>query len=147
MVAYKGAIASRLTPTEKQIAGNKKPADNPSSAGFPFQQQRRSEILQPPHLISRRLIRMTELQRRHNSNNQLIRNDKLNLPFLNPLNLPRLTNKRLTAVQRSKLTRAKHLPRTVVIVTDPPTTGSEHSPFDHLDMTVRNKKTELVHRP
>ena len=88
---------------------------------------------------------MTEFQRRHNSHNQLIRNDKLNLPFLNPLNLPRLTDKRLTAVQRSKLTRAKHLPRTVVIVTDPPTTGSEHSPFDHLDMTVRNKKRQLVH--
>ena len=90
---------------------------------------------------------MTELQRRHNSNDQLIRHYKLNLPFLNPLNLPRLANERLTAVQRSKLARPKHLPRTVVIVTDPPTTGSEHSPFDHLDMTVRNKKPKLVHRP
>ncbi len=147
MVAYKGAIASRLTPTEKQIAGNKKPADNPSSAGFPFKQPRRSEIFQPPHLISRRLVRMAKLQSRHNSNNQLIRNNKLNLPFLNPLNLPRLTNKRLTPVQRSKLAQTEHLPRTVVIVTDPPTTGSEHSPFDHLDMTVRNKKRQLVHRP
>jgi len=90
---------------------------------------------------------MTELQRRHNSHNQLIRHDKLNLPFLDTLNLPRLANKRLTAIQRPKLTRAKHLPGTVVIVTDPPTTGSEHSPFDHLDMTVRNKKRQLVHRP
>ena len=90
---------------------------------------------------------MTELQRRHNSHDQLIRHHKLNLPFLNPLNLPRLANERLTAVQRSKLARPKHLPSTVVIVTDPPTTGSEHSPFDHLDMTVRNKKRQLVHRP
>lgn len=90
---------------------------------------------------------MTEFQRCHNSNDQLIRHDKLNLPLLNPLNLPRLANKRLTAIQRSKLTQAKHLPRTVVIVTDPPTTGSEYSVLDHLDMTVRNKKRELVHRP
>lgn len=90
---------------------------------------------------------MAQLERRHNSHDQLIRHHKLNLPFLNPLNLPRLTHKRLTAVQRSKLARPKHLPSTVVIVTDPPTTGSEHSPFDHLDMTVRNKKRELVHRP
>jgi len=90
---------------------------------------------------------MTQFQRRHNSNDQIIRNDKLNLPLLDPLNLPRLANERLTAVQRPKLTRAKHLPRTVVIVTDPPATGSEHSPFDHLDMTVRNKKRELVHKP
>ena len=90
---------------------------------------------------------MTELQRSHNSHDQLIRHHKLNLPFLNPLNLPRFTNERLTTVQRPKLTRPKHLPGTVVIVTDPPTTGSEHSPFDHLDMTVRNKKRQLVHRP
>ncbi len=90
---------------------------------------------------------MAQLERRHNSNNQLIRHHKLNLPFLNPLNLSRLTHERLTPVQRPKLTRPKHLPRTVVIVTDPPPTGSEHSPFNHLDMTVRNKKGELVHRP
>jgi hypothetical protein len=140
MVACQGAIASRLTPTEQQIAGNKKPADNPSSAGFLFKQQERSEIFQPPHLISRRLVGMAQLERRHNSHDQLIRHHKFNLPFLNPLNLPCLTNKRLTPVQRSKLAQTKHLPRTVVIVTDPPTTGSEHSPFDHLDMTVRNKK-------
>lgn len=88
---------------------------------------------------------MTELQRRHNSHDQLIRHDKLNLPFLNPLNLPRLTNERLTTVQRPKLTRPKHLPSTVVIVPDPPTTGSEYNVLDHLDMTVRNKKSELVH--
>ncbi|PMQ10850.1 hypothetical protein PseAD21_15250 [Pseudomonas sp. AD21] len=90
---------------------------------------------------------MAQLKSRHNSHDQLICHHKLNLPFLNPLNLPRLANKRLTAVQRPKLTRPKHLPRTVVIVTDSPTTGSEHSAFDHLDMTVRNKKAELVHRP
>ncbi len=89
---------------------------------------------------------MTELQRRHNSNDQLIRHYKLNLPFLNPLDLPSLANKRLTAVQRSKLAQTEHLPRTVIIITDPPTTGSEHSAFDHFDMTVGNKKGELVHR-
>lgn len=90
---------------------------------------------------------MTQFQRCHNSNDQLIRNNKLNLPLLDPLNLPRLANERLTAVQRSKLTNARHLPRTVVIVTDPPATGSEHSTLDHLDMTVGNEKRELVHRP
>lgn len=90
---------------------------------------------------------MTQLQRRHNSNDQIIRNDKLNLPFLDPLNLPRLANEWLTAIQRPKLTSAEHLPRTVVIVTDPPATGSEHSILDHLDMTVGNEKRELVHRP
>ena len=90
---------------------------------------------------------MTELQRRHHGNDQLIRNDKLNLPFLNLLNLPRLTDKRLTAVQRPKLASAKHLPGAVVIVTNSPTSGSEHSALDHLDMAVRNKKGKLVHRP
>ncbi len=90
---------------------------------------------------------MAQLQSRHHITNQLVTNDKLNLPFLNLLNLPRLPNKRLTAIQRTKLAQTEHLPSTVVIVTDPPTTGSEHSPFDHLDMTVRNKKRQLVHRP
>ncbi len=88
---------------------------------------------------------MAQLKSSHYRANQLITNDKLNLPLLDPLNLPRLTNERLTAVQRPKLTRSKHLPRTVVIVTDPPATGSEYSVFDHLDMTVGNKKRELVH--
>lgn len=128
-----------------KTGANKKPADNHSTAGFPFQPAKGSEILQPPHLISRRLIRVTQFQRCHNSNNEFIRNDKLNLPFLDPLNLPRLANERLTAVQRPKLTSAEHLPRTVVIVTDPPATSSEHSTLDHLDMTVGNEKRELVH--
>ncbi len=77
--------------------------------------------------------------------NQLIANNKLNLPLLDPLNLPRLANERLTAVQRPKLTRSKHLPGTVVIVTDPPATGREYGVLDHLDMAVGNKKRELVH--
>jgi len=88
---------------------------------------------------------MAQLKSRHYRANQLIANNKLNLPLLDPLNPPRLTHERLTPVQRPKLTRSKHLPSTVVIVTDPPTTSSEHSPFDHLDMTVRNKKRQLVH--
>lgn len=90
---------------------------------------------------------MTKLQRRYNSHDQLIRYDKLDLPLLNPLNMPRLSDKRLAAVQWPKLARAKHLPGTVVIVTDPPATGSEHSAFDHLDMAVGNEESELVHRP
>lgn len=88
---------------------------------------------------------MAGLQSRNHPTNKLITNDKLNLPLLDPLNLPRLANERLTPVQRPKLTRSKHLPRTVVIVTDPPATGSEYSVLDHLDMTVGNKKRELVH--
>lgn len=88
---------------------------------------------------------MARLQSPHHSTNQLIANNKLNLPLLDPLNPPRLTNERLTTVQRPKLTRSKHLPRTVVIVTDPPTTSSEYSVLDHLDMAVGNKKRELVH--
>ncbi len=88
---------------------------------------------------------MAQLKSSHHPTNQLITNDKLNLPLLDPLNPPRLTNERLTPVQRPKLTRTKHLPRTVVIITDPPTTGSEYSILDHLDMTVGNKKRELVH--
>jgi len=88
---------------------------------------------------------MAGLQSPHHPTNQLIANDKLNLPLLDPLNLPRLTNERLTPVQRSKLTQTKHLPRTVVIVTDPPAPGSEYSILDHLDMAVGNKKRELVH--
>ncbi len=88
---------------------------------------------------------MAGLQSRHHPTNQLITDNKLDLPLLDPLNLPRLANERLTAIQRPKLTRTKHLPRTVVIVTDPPTTGSEYGVLDHLDMTVGNKKRELVH--
>ncbi len=88
---------------------------------------------------------MAQLKSRHYRANQLIANNKLNLPLLDPLKPPRLTNERLTAVQRPKLTRSKHLPSTVVIITDPPTTGSEYSLLDHLDMTVGNKKRELVH--
>ncbi len=88
---------------------------------------------------------MAQLKSRHYRANQLITNDKLNLPLLDPLNPPRLTNKRLTAIQRSKLAQTKHLPRTVVIVTNPPATGSEYSALDHLDMAVGNKKRELVH--
>ncbi|SDS40136.1 hypothetical protein SAMN05216579_0695 [Pseudomonas granadensis] len=90
---------------------------------------------------------MTQFQRCHNNNDQIIRNNKLDLPLLDPLNLPRLANERLTALQRPKLTSAEHLPRTVVIVTDPPATGSEHSALDHLDMAVGNEKRKLVHRP
>lgn len=86
---------------------------------------------------------MASLQSRYHPTNQLIANNKLNLPLLDPLNPPRLTNKRLTPVQRPKLTRSKHLPRTVVIVTDPPATGSEYSLLDHLDMTVGNKNASL----
>ncbi len=88
---------------------------------------------------------MAQLKSRHYRADQLIANDKLDLPLLDPLNLPRLTNKRLTPVQRPKLTSAKHLPSTVIIVTNPPTTGSEYSVLDHLDMAVGNKKRELVH--
>ena len=88
---------------------------------------------------------MAGLQSRHHFTDQLIADNKLDLPLLDPLNLPRLTNERLTTVQRSKLAQTQHLPRTVVIVSDPPATGSEYGAFDHLDMTVRNKKTELVH--
>lgn len=88
---------------------------------------------------------MAQLESRHHSANQLIRHHQLNLPFLNPLDLPRLANERPTAIQRPKLTRPEHLPRTVVIVADSPTAGSEQGVLDHLDMTVGNKKAKLVH--
>lgn len=88
---------------------------------------------------------MTKLQRCHNSNNQLVCHHQLDLPLLNPLNLPRLAYERLTAVQRPKLTRPEHLPGAMVIVANSPATGSEHSVFDHFDMTVGNKKSEFVH--
>lgn len=88
---------------------------------------------------------MAGLQSHHHPTNQLIVDNKLNLPFLDPLDPPRLTNERLTAVQRSKLTRSRHLPRTMIIVTNPPATGGEYSILDHFDMTVGNKKRELVH--
>lgn len=88
---------------------------------------------------------MAGLQRRYHRVDQRIGHHQFNLPLLNPLNLPRLANKRLTAVQRPKLTRAKHLPGAVVIVANSPATGSEHSVLDHFDMTVGNKKSQLVH--
>ena len=151
MVAYKGAIAGKPAPTMKRSHPSnrrqQKTRRQSLICGFPVPAAERSEILQPPHLISRRLVRVAQLKSSHHLTNQSITNHKLNLPFLDPLNPPRLANERLTAVQRPKLTRPRHLPRTVVIVPDPPTTGSEYSVLDHLDMTVGNKKSELVHRP
>lgn len=88
---------------------------------------------------------MTLFQSHHHRPNQLIADHKLNLPFLNLLDLPRFANERLTAIQWTKLTQPEHLPRAVIISPDPPATGSEHSTLDHLDMAGRNKKTELVH--
>lgn len=88
---------------------------------------------------------MALFQSRHYRANQLIGHHQLNLPFLDLLDLPRLTNERLAAVQWSKLAQALHLPRTVIVSTDPPATGGEYGTFDHLDMTVGNKKAELVH--
>jgi len=106
-----------------------------------------SEILQPPHFISRRLIGMAFFQSHHHRPNQLVADHQFNLPFLNLLDLPRFTYKRLTAIQRSKLTQTQHLPRAVVVSTDPPATGGEYGVFDLLHMTGRNKKAELIHSP
>jgi len=141
-----GRLPDSHRASRAKFRGNKKPAEI-TLGGFLIPAAEESKLLQPPYLISRGFVRMTELQRSHHRHDQLIRDHKLNLPFLHLLDLPRLANKRLTAVQRTKLTQAKHLPRTVVIITDPPTTGSEHSAFDHLDMAGRYKKAKLVHRP
>lgn len=104
-----------------------------------------SEILQPPHLISRRLIGVTLFQSRHHRANQLIGHHKLDLPFLDSLDLPGLANERRTAVQWTKLALAQHLPGAVIVSADPPATGSEYGALDHFDMTVGNEKSELVH--
>ncbi|MNR15135.1 hypothetical protein D3C85_1316520 [compost metagenome] len=88
---------------------------------------------------------MALFQSHHHRANQLIGHDKLDLPFLNLLDLSGLANERLTAIQRTKLTQAEHLPRTVVIVTDSAATGGEYGTFDLFHMTGRNKKGKLVH--
>lgn len=88
---------------------------------------------------------MAEFQCGHCGHDQLIRHHKLNLPFLDLLDLATLPNERMTALQWAKLTAAQHLPRTVIVSPDSPTTGSEYGAFDHIDMAVRNKKAELVH--
>ncbi len=88
---------------------------------------------------------MTLLQSRHHRPDQLVADHKLNLPFLNLLDLPRFPNERLTAIQWAKLTEAQHLPGAVIISADPSATGGEYGAFDHFDMTVGNKKAELVH--
>ena len=88
---------------------------------------------------------MALFQSCHHRTNQLIRHHKLNFPFFYLLDLPRFANERRTAIQRTKLALAQHLPGAMVISPDPPATGSEYGALDHLDMTVRNEKAELVH--
>jgi len=88
---------------------------------------------------------MALFQSRHHRLDQLIRHHQLYFPFLDPFDLPRFANERLTAVQWAKLALAQHLPRAVIVSPDPPATGSEYGALDHLDMAVRNKKAELVH--
>ena len=88
---------------------------------------------------------MTKLQRRQNSNDQLIRHNKLNLPFLNLLDLPRFPNERLTAIQWTKLAEAEYLPGAMIISADPSATGGEYGTLDLFHMTGRNKKAELIH--
>ena len=88
---------------------------------------------------------MTLLQRQHHSANQLVTDHKLNLPFLNLLDLPRFTNKRLTAVQRAKLAEAEHLPGAMVVSADPSATGGEYGTLHVVDVTGWSKKAELVH--
>jgi len=104
-----------------------------------------SEILQPPHFVRRRLVGVTLFKSRHHRANQLIGHHQLDLPFLDPLDLPRLANERLTAVQWTKLALAQHLPGTVIVSADPPATGGEYGTFDHFDMAVGNEESELVH--
>ncbi len=88
---------------------------------------------------------MALFQSRHHRANQLIRHHQLDLPFLDLFDLPCLANERLTAVQWAKLASAKHLPSTVVIVTDSTATGSEYGTLHVFDVTGWNKKAELVH--
>lgn len=90
---------------------------------------------------------MAEFQRSHHGYDQLIRHHQFNLPFLNLLDLPCFANKRLTAIQWTKLAQTQHLPRAVIISTDPPATGGEYGAFDLFHMTGRNKKAEFVHGP
>lgn len=86
---------------------------------------------------------MALLQSHHHRTNQLIRHDKLNLPFLNLLDLPRFPNEWLTAIQRAKLAKAEHLPGAMVVRADPSATGGEYGTFDLFHMTGRNKKESL----
>ena len=72
---------------------------------------------------------MALFQSRHYRANQLIGHHQLNLPFLDLFDLPCLANERLAAVQWTKLASAQHLPCTVVISTDSPTTGGEYGAF------------------
>ncbi|MNG29719.1 hypothetical protein D3C84_1151970 [compost metagenome] len=88
---------------------------------------------------------MALFQSRHHRTDQLIRHHQLNFPFLDLFDLPCFANERLTALHWTKLTQAQHLPCAVFVSTDSPATGSEHSAFDHFDMTGRNKEAELVH--
>jgi len=90
---------------------------------------------------------MTKPQRSHNSHNQLIRNNQLNLPLFNHFNLAHPPEKRLTTVQRTKLATPQHLPGTAFVVPDAPAASSEDSGFHRLNMAIRHKEGKLVHRP
>ncbi|MGF7113878.1 hypothetical protein QF017_003383 [Pseudomonas laurylsulfatiphila] len=124
--------------------GNKKPAEIAFS-GFFFEQSGRSEIFQPPHLVSRCFVGVALFKSRHYRANQLIGHYQLNLPFLDLFDLARLAYEWLAAIQGAELALAQHLPGAVIISADPTATSGEYSAFDHFDMAVGNKKAELVH--
>lgn len=77
---------------------------------------------------------------------QLISHNHLDLPLRHMLDLPRLTEKRLAALQRAKLALTQYLPAALIVLTNTPTTRAEYRSFHGIQMRFRHIKTQLVHR-
>ena len=88
---------------------------------------------------------MALLERSHHGLNQFICHDQLNFPFADVFDLSGSPDKRLTAVQRSKLALPHGLPGALVVGADSTATGGKYGTLDLVDMTWRNEKAELVH--
>src|SRR5690606_39845263 len=55
-----------------------------------------------------------------------------------------LAEKRVTALERTKLPFAGHLPGAAVVIADAPGTGIKHRLLDRVDMRVRNVDAQFV---
>jgi len=76
--------------------------------------------------------------------NQRIGHHQLDFPLAESLKLAALTNKRLAAGQRAKLSFPWRLPAATVVAANPATTCGKDSCLDCLQMAFRYEETQLV---
>ena len=77
---------------------------------------------------------------------QLVGHHHLDFPLCYLLDLPRLTEKWLTAFQSAELALPQGLPTTLIIMTNTSATGAEYRVFHGIQVSFRHIKAQLVHR-